>query len=98
MLVHSVYFWLKPALTQEQHAAFRQGLESLQGIETLRFFHVGLPTDSDRPVVERSYTFALVTSFEDKSGLDTYQVHPLHLAFLDEYKENWERLQVFDCE
>ena len=36
MLVHTVYFWLKPELTAAQLADFRKGVESLGGIKAVK--------------------------------------------------------------
>lgn len=98
MFVHTVYFWLKADLTHEQHAVFQRGLESLSSIEMLTFFHVGTPAATDRPVVDRSYDYALVVAFDSQAGHDAYQVHPQHLAFVEQYKANWERIRVYDSE
>ena len=35
MLVHAVYFWLKPELTDAQRADFRRGVETLAGIDVV---------------------------------------------------------------
>ena len=43
MLVHSVYFWLKPELTAGQRQAIRDGLEKLRGIRQVRQMFVGAP-------------------------------------------------------
>jgi hypothetical protein len=96
MLMHSVYFWLQDNLTTEQLNAFEEGLRSLAAIETAKILHVGKPVPADRPVVESSYTFGLIVGFDTQEGLDTYAVHPVHLAFVDEFKPYWTQIRVFD--
>ena len=55
MLVHSVYFWLKPELTPAQRADFRRGLETLKGITCVEQESVAAPAPApDRPVVDKS--------------------------------------------
>ncbi len=99
MLVHSVYFWLKPELTAEQRAAFRKGVESLGGIKSLAGFHVGSPAGTERrPVIDSSYDVALVTIFKDLAAHDTYQVDPIHLAFIETCRQYWAKFQVYDSE
>jgi len=78
MLVHSVFFWLKPELTSDQKAAFRKGLDSLSAIESAVQTHVGTPAVTNRPVIDRSYSFALTAIFKDMAGHDVYQEHRLH--------------------
>jgi hypothetical protein len=55
MLVHTVYFWLKPELTPAQRAEFRQGIESLSGIPAVEAIYVGTPAATEkRPVIDDS--------------------------------------------
>ncbi|HRK35954.1 MAG TPA: Dabb family protein [Candidatus Hydrogenedentes bacterium] len=96
MFVHAVYFWLREGLTLEETARFRGGMESLRGCESVRDMFVGVPASTNRPVVERGYTFALVVLFDDLAGHDAYQVHPIHNAFVDTFKSYWTRVQIYD--
>ena len=99
MLVHSVYFWLKPETTAAQRAEFRAGLESLRGVRPVDALYIGAPAAiAERPVVDRSYTFALTAIFKDIAAHDAYQVDPLHKAFLDKFRALWTRVQVYDAE
>jgi hypothetical protein len=43
MLVHTVYFWLKPELTDAERADFRKGVESLGTIPSVSAVYVGTP-------------------------------------------------------
>lgn len=99
MLVHSVYFWLKPESTPEHRTAFRRGLESLRGIQGVESLHVGRPAaTAARPVIERSYDFALIAALKDMAAHDAYQIDPLHKAFLQEFSSCWDRVLIFDAE
>jgi hypothetical protein len=99
MLIHSVYFWLKPELTEAQRADFRRGVESLGGIKAVEKIYVGTPAATgDRPVVERSYSVALTVVVKDVAGHDAYQVDPIHLKFVETCKQYWNRVQIYDAE
>ncbi len=99
MLSHIVIFWLKDELTTDQRAAFRSGLETLKGIEAACGLHVGAPAATgDRPVIDTSYSFAVTVLFDSVADHDTYQVHPLHLAFLKQFSAYWSRVAVYDYE
>jgi hypothetical protein len=99
MLFHDVYFWLKPELTAEQRADFRRGVESLAGIRSVAKIDVGVPAATgDRPVIERSYDFALIVQCRDLAAHDAYQVDPLHLAFVAKFNTHWSRVQIYDSE
>ena len=97
MLAHHVLFWLKADTTEDQKAAFRKGLESLEKIESVKTFYVGIPAPIERAVVDTSYTFSLIIIFEDLAGHDVYQTHPLHLAFLDEFCSLFEKVTIYDA-
>lgn len=96
MLVHHVLFWLKSDTTEDQKQAFRKSLETLENVETVKSFHVGVPSTIQRAVVDSSYTFSLVLSFDDLAGHDVYQVHSLHKAFLEECRGLFEKVVIYD--
>jgi hypothetical protein len=97
MLIHSVYFWAKEGLSAEALADFRRGLESLKTIESVRQAYIGVPADTDRPVIERGYTYGLILEFDDQQGHDLYQDHETHDRFRQECARYWSRLLIFDC-
>ncbi len=98
MLSHHVLFWLKADTTDEQKAAFRKSLESLQNIEVVRTFHVGTPAPIEREVVDTSYTFSLLLLFDNLDAHNIYQVHPLHQAFLNEFRIYFEKVLIYDAD
>ena len=98
MFVHVVNFWLKKDLTDAQRQQFVDGVKALGNIESLVTFNVGKPADTDRPVIDRSYDYCELTIFNDAAGHDVYQVHPLHLKFIDECKHLWEKVLIYDSE
>jgi hypothetical protein len=98
MIIHSVFFWLKPELSDEQRAAFRSAAESLRAIPCVRALFLGTPAlIPARPVVDASYSYALSITFDDVAGHDAYQVHPAHRAFVDKNRELWDRVQIYDA-
>ena len=99
MLVHTVYFWLKPEITAAQHAEFRRGVESLGGIKAVDAIYVGTPAKTEkRPIIDDSYSVALTVLCKDIAGHDAYQVDPIHLAFINQFKTYWSRVQIYDAE
>ena len=57
----------------------------------------GRMVPSTRPVVDQSYQVALNLTFEDKEAEAAYQVHPLHLEFVEKvFKPNCQRATVYD--
>ncbi|SDP99925.1 Stress responsive A/B Barrel Domain [Mucilaginibacter sp. OK268] len=98
MIVHHVLFWLKADTTADQKIAFRKGLETLEGVESIKTLHIGIPAPIERAVIDTTYTFSLTVFFDDLAGHDVYQTHPLHLAFLDGFRVYFEKVVIYDAE
>ncbi|HYG40208.1 MAG TPA: Dabb family protein [Cytophagales bacterium] len=96
MFVHHVYFWMKPDATKEEKDKLYEGIKTIAKLETVKMSHVGIPADTNRPVIDTSYSFSLLTVFDDKKGHDIYQEHPVHLKFIEDCKNLWTKVQVYD--
>lgn len=96
--IHSVYFWFKEGTTPEQLETFYADTEKLSEIEVVKALYTGKPASTDRPIVERSYDFAVIVHFEDLAGHDVYQKHPIHLELLEKHASLWERIMITDVE
>jgi hypothetical protein len=96
MFIHAVYFWLRDDLTPAERARFVAGLHALRAIEDVQQGYVGVPAPTDRPVIERGYSWALVLVFADQAAQDAYQVHPVHDRFRDECAPFWTQVRIFD--
>lgn len=98
MLVHHVLFWLQAGISDQQKAAFRAGLQTLEKVDTVKSFYIGTPSPIERSVVDRSYTFSLLLLFENVAAHDAYQADPLHKAFLDEFRHLFEKVVIYDAQ
>jgi hypothetical protein len=96
MFVHAVYFWLKDGLTDQDRNTFVRGVNALTTIETVLHGHVGTPADTNRPIIERSYSYALVLFFADKAAHDAYQAHPVHDRFREQCATLWRKVLIYD--
>jgi hypothetical protein len=98
MIAHHVLFWLKADTTTEQKQAFRESLQTLEGVETVKNLHVGTPALIDRAVVDTTYTFSLLVFFEDMAAHDVYQEHDLHQAFLAGFRQYFDKVVIYDAQ
>lgn len=96
MFIHAVYFSLRDDLTPRQRQQFEAGVRSLRAIETVRDGWIGVPAPTDRPVIDRGYSCALVLVFTDQQAHDAYQVHPVHDRFREECGTFWTTVRIFD--
>ncbi|HYE03959.1 MAG TPA: Dabb family protein [Planctomycetota bacterium] len=98
MLIHAVYFWLKPGLAAGEVARFVRGLRSLAAIGSVQRAYVGTPAATvERGVVDASFSYALTVFFADVAAHDAYQVDPLHARFLAECSTLWREVRVYDA-
>ena len=97
MLAHSVFFSLNDrseAAIQKMLGDCRRYLTSHPGI---LFFACGTPNQElTRPVNDRDFDVALHIVFKDRASHDKYQDAPRHKQFIDENKDNWKKVRVFD--
>ena len=96
MFIHSVYFRLRDDLSPAERTRFEQGIRSLASIDTVAQGHIGSPAGTDRSIIDRDYTHALILAFADQRAHDAYQVHPVHDRFREECASYWDGIRIFD--
>ncbi|HMO35721.1 MAG TPA: Dabb family protein [Gemmatales bacterium] len=99
MIGHMVFFTLKetsPAARQKLVDACKKYLDKHEG--TI-YFSAGVLSDAfTREVNDRDWDVALHLVFKDKAAHDKYQDHPRHIDFINENKDSWKKVRVFDSE
>ena len=99
MLIHSVYFWLKPGLTAAERSHFRAEAGTLSAISAIDRIHIGTPAEvAAGGSTDRSFDVALTVFFKDAAAHDAYQVDPVHVAFVEGNRASWVRVQVYDSQ
>lgn len=97
LLIHNVFFSLKEptaAKRQELIDACNRFLRQHPGIV---FFACGtLAEELHRDVNDRAFDVGLHIVFQDQAAHDQYQDAPLHLRFVQEQRDNWRQVRVFD--
>jgi len=78
--VHHVHFWLKDKADKQQ---LIDGLNTLIPISHIRDIHIGIPADTHREVVDRSYDVSLLIFFDTPEAQEAYQVDPTHVQFAE---------------
>lgn len=99
MLSHVVIFWTNPQVPNAAEALIAGAEKYLRPIPLVKSFHVGRMVPSHRDVVEQSYQVALNLQFDGKAQEEEYQVHPLHLDFVEKaFKPNCLKAVIYDFE
>jgi len=95
--IHVVYFWLNNPDSQTDKQEFEEKLGLF--METSNYAKtkfVGVPSLSDRDVVDDSFSYSLIVSFTSKEEQDLYQTEPAHLKFVEDAKHLWSKVIVYD--
>ncbi|MBM3822801.1 MAG: Dabb family protein [Verrucomicrobia bacterium] len=99
MFSHVVIFWTDPNDPQAAEALIAGAEKYLRPIPGVLQFHIGRMVKSPRPVVDQSYQVALNLIFPDKKSQDDYQVHPMHVEFVEKvFKPHCKKVVVYDFE
>jgi len=98
MFVHAVYFWLREDLSDQDRATFAELVRSLATIEDVHQGYIGRPADTDRAVIDRSYSWAEILVFQDRAAHDRYQAHPVHRRFVERCGTFWKKVVIYDSE
>lgn len=93
---HHVFFWLKNRADRE---LLIEGLHTLAPIKHIREYHVGVPAETFRDVVDRTYDVSLLILFDDFEAHEAYQIDDIHEKFVHKYVHPLiEKVVVFDSE
>lgn len=93
MVVHIVMFKFKEADKTANIEQAKEMLENLMGsVPTLQSMEVGVNFADE----ERAMDLSIVTTFNDKEGLQEYAVHPEHLKVVAFIKSVVEYSKVVD--
>lgn len=96
-LAHMVFFTLADDTPENQQKLIAACDKFLTGHDGTVYYSAGaIAADFDRDVNDREFDVALHLVFASKAAHDKYQTHPRHLKFIEENKDLWSKVRVFD--
>lgn len=94
---HSVFFWLINPGSKADRDALIAGLKTLAAVETVKGIQIGVPASTEkRDVVDNSFDVSEMLLFDNVEGQNSYQTHPVHLAFVKNCEHLWRKVVVYD--
>jgi len=91
-----VFFWLIND-TPEVKSNFLRELKDFVGkVEEIKKVHIGPPANTNREVIDNTWSYNLVVTFDSKKEHDIYQDHPAHKKFIENASSLWEKVLVYD--
>lgn len=95
--VHTVFFWLNNPDNESDRTKFETSLKKF--LDSSLYAHtkfIGKPPAATRDVVDGSFTYSLVLSFESAEAQKKYQEEKAHLLFIKESADLWNKVIVYD--
>lgn len=97
MLAHNVFFSLHDKSPDAKAKVINSARTHLTAHAGVLFFAVGeLAAELNRPVNDQDFDVALHIVFADQASHDLYQTAPRHEKFIEECKDGWAKVRVFD--
>lgn len=94
---HTVFFWLKNPDNAADRTAFETSLKKFldnSGYAKTKF--IGTPPRASRDVVDGSFTYSLILSFDSAESQKAYQDEAPHKLFISESEKLWTKVIVYD--
>ncbi|MBE8722914.1 Dabb family protein [Sphingobacterium pedocola] len=96
-IVHTVFFWLKEGLAEQDIQNFTGFFEELRKVPTVQSLHYGKPAlTTPREVVDNSFSYNLIVTFANIDDINVYETHPFHLKAIEKYSHLWTKVKVSD--
>ena len=96
--VHSVYVWLNNPDSKADREAFEKAMHTfLNNSKYAKTKFFGTPPKATREVVDDSFTYKMIVTFESAEAQDAYQQEEAHLKFIEEAQPLWKKVVVYDA-
>lgn len=94
--MHVVFFWLIDEENETRNKFLSELRKFIDNVDLIKTKHIGSPADTNREVIDSTWSYSLILSFKSKKEQDLYQEHPLHKKFIENASSLWEKVQVYD--
>jgi hypothetical protein len=94
---HTVFFWLKNPDNATDRTTFETSLRKfLDNSAYAKTQFIGKPPKASRDVVDGSFTYSLIVSFDSAESQQAYQDEAPHKLFIEESSALWTKVIVYD--
>ncbi len=94
---HTVYFWLANPDNEVDCKTFEASLQKfLDNSAYAKTKFIGKPPRASRDVVDGSFTYSLIVTFESAEAQQNYQDEAPHKLFIEESSKLWTKVIVYD--
>jgi hypothetical protein len=94
---HAVLIWFDDSDDKNLLKSFEEDCaDFINKSEFIVSYHLGKPASTNRPIIDNSYTYCLIVTFESEEDQEKYQEEMVHKEFVEKYKEHWSKLLIYD--
>lgn len=94
---HVVYFWFNEPNNAEHREQFEAAVKTfMTDSKYAKTRFVGMAPKASRDVVDDSFTYSLILSFESAETQAMYQSEEAHNIFVETCKDLWAKVIVYD--
>ncbi len=93
---HIVFFWLINDTPEVKNKFLRELKNFVDQVEEIKKVHIGPPANTNREVIDNTYSYNLLITFDSKKEHDIYQDHAAHKKFIENASSLWEKVLVYD--
>ncbi|MCK5694410.1 MAG: Dabb family protein, partial [Bacteroidales bacterium] len=93
---HMVFFWLVDDTPEVKEKFLKELNNFVKEVDEIKKVHIGPPADTDRDVIDNTYSYNLLITFDSKKQQDIYQEHPAHKKFIENASSLWKKVLVYD--
>ncbi|MEJ2583830.1 MAG: Dabb family protein [Robiginitalea sp.] len=95
---HVVYFWLRNPDNPEECKEFEEAVRELMAKSRYtKTNFLGRPPRATREVVDDSFTYNMIVTFESAAAQSAYQEEQVHLDFIAAAGHLWKKVVVYDA-
>lgn len=94
--IHHVFFYPKNEGNKRDREQLIEGLKILSHASPIKDFHIGIPAQTPRDVVDNLYAVSWLLLLDSKEDHDIYQTDPIHLKFIADCAHLWTRVANYD--
>lgn len=91
-----VFFWLIDDTPEVKKKFMKELKQFIVQVDEIKKSHIGQPADTNRDVIDSTWSYSLLLTFDSKKEQDIYQEHPAHLKFIENASSLWEKVLVYD--
>ena len=96
MFIHHVLFYLNQPDNITDRDALVEGLKTMTALNGVKLAHIGKVADTDREVINRTYSISWLLIFDDQAAQDAYQNDPIHHVFIKNCAHLWKTVVIYD--